>query len=161
MRSIAFTLLVMTVCMGQVCAPPGGGDGATGNGDIPDNTDGNNDVVNWDLPDLPSLAEEQAAIAPTITGMKTALAAGDTAAAARWLVPESRDAYQASFAQTPELMSLLATALESAQLMMVSEDDRANDNTSRRIGDVEIEYDGIVFHATVVKVDGTWLFVKL
>ena len=150
MRLIAFTLFAMTACMVSGCSPDGG-----------DGSDVNGDEVNWDLPYLPSLAAEKAAITPTITGMKTALAACDTAAAAQWVVPESRDDYEAIFAQTPELMSLLAGALESAQLKMVAEDDRTYDNTLRRIGDVEIEYDGIVFHVTVAKVDGTWLFVKL
>jgi hypothetical protein len=139
--------------------PSGGGDGPG----VPDGAggpDGNVDGVNWDLPELPSLAEEQAAIAPAITGMKSALAARDAPAAIQLVAPESRDAYEAIFAETPELMPLLAAALESAQLMMVSEDDRTYDNTLRRIGDVEVEYDGIVFHATVAKVDGAWLFVK-
>lgn len=173
MRAVAFTLFAMTACLVFSCVPepgdslPSGGDDAArgsdvtpSGGDVSDNTGGNGNEVNWDLPNLPSLAEEQAAIADTLTGMKNALTAGDMAAVAQLVAPKSRDAYKASLEQNPELMSMLASALESAQLMSVSEDDRAEDYTSRRFGNVEIEYDGIIFHATVVKVDGTWLFVK-
>lgn len=162
MRALASVLSVMTACMISGCSACGGGGtggGGGGAGDAGEAADG--DGVDWDLPELPSLAEEQEAIAPTLAGMTSALAAGDAAAATQWMAPEAREAYAGYFAQTPELMPLLATALESAQLQMVAEDDRTCDSTPRRIGDVEVAHDGIVFHATVVKVDGTWLFLTL
>jgi hypothetical protein len=108
---------------------------------------------------LSTLEDEKAVFKPSLDSLKAALVARDPAGAASTFVPELQDRYKAFFERNPDTLSKLASALETGELTLVGDHEiHALDGTTRRVGNLDVTCDGIVFHVTVVKVGGVWKF---
>jgi len=113
----------------------------------------------FDPPVLSSLDDEIPVLQPRLDALTAALAGKDPAAAAATFTPETQERYQAFFQANVQNLPTLGAALEAGELTLVGETEIASpDGTTRRVGDLAVTYDGIVFHVVVIKVDGTWMF---
>jgi len=113
-------------------------------------------------PVLSTLADELPVFQPSLVALKDALAAKDPVAAAATFTPEVAAKYQAFFEANVENLPALADVLATGELSLVGEHEiQPFDGSIRRVGDLAVTVDGIVFHVTVVKVDDTWMFASM
>lgn len=122
-------------------------------------TVGGSDGALFEPPVLSTLEDEIPLFQPRLGALTSALAAKDPVAAAATFTAETKDEYQAFFAANVENLPALAEVLATGQLGLVGETETyPPDGTSRRVGDLAVTVDGIVFHVLVIKVDDTWMF---
>jgi hypothetical protein len=113
-------------------------------------------------PVLSTLADEIPLVQPRVQALRAALDAKDPEAAAATFTPETTARYEAFFEANRENLPKLSEALAQGELVVVGEHEiQPFDGSTRRLGDLAVTVDGIVFHVTMVKVDGTWLFASM
>jgi hypothetical protein len=103
----------------------------------------------------PDLAEEQAAIAQTLSGFGEAMQQGDLDAAMSHIAAERQAEYRELFAANPQAMPSFGELLASAEISFLSEHDETS--AYNRTAEYTLQLNGIPFYIVFLKESGGWV----